>query len=245
MTERRPLVLTGSLIIAVPLLFNLCFALLQMNFDYPDILRQPAAEVLVRFSEGGRPLIALWYCFAASAALFLPAALTLGRSLSRDDSLAATFTTPLAVAATLTQVLGLIRWPLLVPSLAADYLAPAASEADRAATLAVFRAFHQYAGGAVGEHLGYLCTGAWTIAIGTLMLRSAIVRPWLGWCGIATAPLLLAGLLEPAGLAIAGPINAIGYLLWSSWLIATGITLLLTRQPLRREQPVAPAMVGA
>lgn len=244
MTARRPFGLTGLLLIAVPIVFNLCFALLQMTFEYPDILRHPAAEVLARFADGGRPLIALWYCFAASAALFLPAALFLNRALGDDGSLAATLATPLAVAATLAQVLGLIRWPLLVPSLAADYFAPDATAASRDATLAVFRAIHQYAGVAIGEHLGYLCTGAWTIAVGTLMLRSTLVRPWLGWGGLAAAPLLLVGLLEPAGFALAGPLNASGYIVWSLWLIATGVTLLRSPRAVTQGRALTTATAG-
>ena len=49
-------VATGTLLIAVPILFNATFALLAARFDYPDILREPTHEVLARFREGGSQL---------------------------------------------------------------------------------------------------------------------------------------------------------------------------------------------
>lgn len=138
----------------------------------------------------------------------------------------------------MTQVLGLIRWPFLVPELARTFLDPAASEATQAAALTVFGAFHQYAGIAIGEHLGYLFTGAWTLVIAGAMLTAPVFRPWLGWAGIASALGILVGLLEPAGIALAGTINAVAYLVWSLWLVGTGIALLRLH-PQSADSPVA------
>lgn len=45
--------LLGLATIGEALLFNLAFARLASGFDYPDILRRPAEEVLARFAEGG------------------------------------------------------------------------------------------------------------------------------------------------------------------------------------------------
>ena len=43
----------GALLVAVPLIFTAGFTGLQMTFDYPDILRHPAGEVLTRFAGSG------------------------------------------------------------------------------------------------------------------------------------------------------------------------------------------------
>jgi hypothetical protein len=217
------------LLIAMPVLFNLFFGLLQARFDYPDILRRPPDEVLGRFAAGGPGLIALWYGFALTPALFLPAAVLLRRALGRDEVAYLALATPLAIAASLVQVLGLLRWPFLVPALAQLYLDPATDAATRAATLAIFLAFHQYLGVAVGEHLGYLFTATWTAVIATAMLGSPHFRSWWGWIGLVAAVGILAGLLEPVGVAVAGPINALSYILWSLWLIGSGIALLRFR----------------
>ena len=61
------------------------------------------------------------------------------------------------------------------------------------------------------------------------MLTSPVFRPWLGWAGIVSGLGILVGLLEPAGVALAGTINAVAYLGWSLWLVATGISLLWAR----------------
>jgi hypothetical protein len=233
----RTRVVTAGLLIAVPVLFMLFYVLLTMTFDYPGILREPAGEVLRRFAAGGPSLVLLWYGFALTPALFIPAAILLRRAFAATTPLL-DLAVPLGVLAGVTQVVGLIRWPFLVPELARTFLDPTASEATQAAALTVFGAFHQYAGVAIGEHLGYLFTGAWTLVIGVAMLTAPVFRPWLGWAGIASALGILVGLLEPTGIALAGTINAIAYLVWSLWLVGTGVSLLRAH-PQVADSPVA------
>jgi hypothetical protein len=225
------------------MLFNIGFFLLQTSFEYPDILRQPPDEILRRFQAGGSTLIATWYLFAITPALFIPAAVLLRLAFPRQSGWL-DLATPFAIIAGFAQVLGLLRWPFLVPTLATTYLDPNATESTRAAALTVFTAFHQYAGVAVGEHVGYLFTGAWTLVIAMAMLSSAVFRPWLGWLGIVSGVGVLCGLLEPAGVALAGTINAFAYIAWSLWLIATGVVLLragvvITTPPAPREAEIS------
>ena len=52
--------LTAFLLIATPILFMTAFTLLQINFEYPDILRRPAAYVMEQFVAEGSGLIAKW-----------------------------------------------------------------------------------------------------------------------------------------------------------------------------------------
>ena len=47
--------------------------------------------------------------------------------------------------------------------------------------------------------------------------------------GLVSAACILVGTLEPAGFEPAANIVVVGYLLWSIWLVLTGIFLLLTR----------------
>jgi hypothetical protein len=49
----------------------------------------------------------------------------------------------------------------------------------------------------------------------------------MGAVGIVSAVGILAGMLEPAGWKPAGAINATSYIVWSLWLIATGIVLIV------------------
>ena len=235
--------LAGILLILVPVAFSLCFTLLQMLFEYPAILRQPTADVLTKFAAGGSGLIAVWYALTLSAVLFIPVVVLFHQVLAeRAASTVLRVATVFGIVAGLAQTLGFLRWPFLVPHLAQAYLAPGASEAQRAAAAMVFDAFHRYAGMAVGEHLGYLSTSVWTFLIALLMLRAPLFGRWLGLSGMVLALGIATGLLEPAGLELAGAINAISYLAWALWLIVVGVVLLARRSeqaPLVRSAVIA------
>src|SRR5688500_14213484 len=139
----------GAFLIVAPLWFNATFALLGKRFEYPDILRRPAEEILARFRAGGSSLILLWWMFMLSGLLLIPAVVLLGQALGF------TGVVPLAVSigvlAGLVQMLGLMRWVYLVPSLARSQADPALEGGQREANFAVFRAMHQYLGVGVGE----------------------------------------------------------------------------------------------
>src|SRR6185503_9386970 len=146
--------LAGLLLILVPVAFTICFTLLQMQFEYPDILRQSTADVLAKFQAGGTGLIAVWYALTLTAVLFIPVVVLVHRVLAEQEATATLWVaTVFGVVAGLAQTLGFLRWPFLVPHLAEAYLAPGASEAQRATAALVFEAFHRYAGMAIGEHL--------------------------------------------------------------------------------------------
>ena len=46
--------LTGALFVIGAVLVNIPYTLLIMNFEYPDILREPTGYILTKFQEGGR-----------------------------------------------------------------------------------------------------------------------------------------------------------------------------------------------
>ncbi|HEU5104070.1 MAG TPA: DUF4386 domain-containing protein [Roseiflexaceae bacterium] len=222
--------LTGLLLLLVPVAFSICFTLLQTQFEYPAILRQPTADVLTKFQAGGSGLIAVWYALTLSAVLFIPLVVLVHRLLAAQEaSVALSVATVFGIVAGLVQALGFLRWPFLVPHLAQVYLAPAASEAQRAAAAMVFEAFHRYAGMAIGEHLGYLSTSVWTFLVALLMLRSLLFGRWLGLSGMLLALGIATGLLEPVGWELAGTINTLSYLAWAVWLIVAGLVVLVRR----------------
>ena len=240
LTTRPDRRLTGALLIVVPLIFSACFALLQSQFEYPDILRQPTADILAKFQAGGTALVATWYALTLTALLFIPIAVLLHRALAaREAPALLSVVTSFGIGAGLVQALGFLRWPFLVPHLARVYLDPASSDSRRAAAGIVFEGFHRYIGMGLGEHLGYLCTSTWTAGIALVMWRSPRFGRALGLGGVALAVGIAAGLLEPIGWALAGTINAVSYLAWAAWLIAVGLRLLLHREVVG--QPTASA----
>ena len=86
---------------------------------------------------------------------------------------------------------------------------------------------------AVGEHLGYLFTGAWTGLVGIAAIQSEAVHPAFGIVGVALSPLFLIGSLEfvgsheAEGWNFAGVLVPIAYVAWSLWLLALGTAFLL------------------
>jgi Domain of unknown function (DUF4386) len=223
----------GALLIMLPLAFNLFFFLLARRFDYPNILRSPTEVVLSRFQAGGVSLKLLWYGFMLTAVLLAPLAVLLGQVLGRDGLAIVPTATVVGVLAAVVQFLGLARWPFLVPALARRYDNPASTEATREATVVVFESFHIYLGVAIGECLGYLFTGAWTVLVGVAMLHSSTFDAWLAWPGIAIGLALVVGSFEfvgpfeVKGWKLAGTIVPIAYIAWSLWLVIFGLVLLI------------------
>jgi hypothetical protein len=222
---------TGILLIALPIAFNLAFAALAVGFGYPDILRKPTSEVLARFRAGGPRLLMLWWAFAFSAIVFAPVAVLLSGELRGADAALLQVTTVTGVLAALVQFLGLVRWPFLVPYLAreAEHASPARAEAIEI----VFQSFNRYLGVAVGEHLGYLFTGAWSALVGAAILQAAALPWWLGVAGIVIGVVLAAcslefvGPFERAGWKLAGAVTPVAYIAWSAWLVVVGVFVLL------------------
>ncbi len=135
---------------------------------------------------------------------------------------------PIGVFAGAVQVVGLMRWPFLVPYFARRYASPGTSAAAREAIEITFESAHRFLGLAVGEHLGYLSTAVWTALIAFALVDAGIVLPLAAYVGLLTAVGIAAGLLEPAGWRPAAAVNAIAYLLWSVWLTVVGVALLTT-----------------
>jgi hypothetical protein len=221
----------GVFLIVAPLWFNATFALLGKRFDYPDILREPANEILDRFRAGGSSLIRLWWMFMLSGLLLIPAVVLLGQALGFTGIVPLSVT--IGVLAGLVQMLGLLRWVYLVPSLARAHADPALGSGDREATVAVFRAMHQYLGVGMGEHLGYLFTGLWSVLTGAAIVGTALLPAWIGWVGIVIGVGLIVGSAEflgsneEEGWALAGTAIPVLYVAWSLWLVAIGIALIV------------------
>jgi hypothetical protein len=227
-------VVTAVLLIAVPIAFNLAFFELGRAFDYPNILRKEPDEILRRFAAGGPGLILRWEALLLSALAMLPLAVLVTVTLAPPAPLAVT-SVVIGSAAALVQGLGLVRWPFAVPELARRYIA--ADGPDAAATRrtieVVFATLHRLLGVGIGEHLGYLLTGTWTLLVAGSIMSTSVLPGWLGLVGIPIGVALLIGTLEfvgpneERGWPLAGTIVPIAYIAWSIWLIALGLGFIL------------------
>jgi hypothetical protein len=227
--------ITGILLIAVPIAFNLAFFELGRAFDYPNILRKQPDEILRRFAAGGSGLILRWEALLVSALLMLPLAALVAVALGASPALSVLSVAVGAVAA-LVQGLGLARWPFAVPELARRYAsAPDGPDGDaaRRTVEVVFATLHRLLGVGIGEHLGYLFTGLWTLLVAASILSTAVVPGWLGFVALPIGAALLIGTLEfvgpneREGWPLAGTIVPIAYIAWSVWLMMLGVFLIV------------------
>jgi hypothetical protein len=227
-------VAAAVLLIAVPIAFNAAFFELGRTFDYPNILRKEPDEILRRFAAGGPGLILRWEALLLSALAMLPLVALLAVALAAPPALTAA-SVVIGSAAALVQALGLVRWPFAVPELARRFVAADGPDADatRRSIEVVFAVLHRLLGVGIGEHLGYLLTGVWTLLVAGSVVSTAVLPGWLGLIGIPIGGALLVGTLEfvgsneEHGWPLAGTIVPIAYIAWSVWLIALGIGLLL------------------
>lgn len=219
--------LIGIALIAVAILFNATFFALGQRFEYPDILRQPTGDILHKFHAGGVGLVRLWYLFMISALLLMPVVLLVAYVFSASQPTLALVSALIGVIAAFVQAMGLIRWSFLVPVLSRRYHDPATSATARESIEGTFEAFHTFMGVAIGEHLGYLFTATWTALVSIMMFQSPDFGALLGALGLVAAVGIFVGLFEAGGFKPAGAINAIAYLVWSLWLIAAGIALIV------------------
>ncbi len=223
------------LLIVVPIAFNLAFFELGRAFDYPNILRKEPDEILRRFAAGGSGLILRWQALLISALAMMPLSTLLAVVLGAPLALTA-LALVTGAAAALVQAVGLVRWPFAVPELARRYVAAEdgpGGDATRHSVEVVFAVLHRLFGVGIGEHLGYLFTGLWTLLVAWSVLATAILPAWLGIVGLPIGVALLIGTLEFVGpnerdgWPLAGTIVPIAYIAWSLWLIALGIFLLV------------------
>ena len=198
-------------LVLVPIGFNLAFFELGRTFDYyPNILREPTHVILRRFHAGGTPLLLRWQALLVSALAMLPVVALLAVVLNAAPALTVSAVV-IGSAAALVQVLGLVRWPFAVPELARQYVAAEGPNGapTRQTIEVVFATLHRLLGVGIGEHLGYLLTGLWTILAAVSIVSTTMLTPWLGWIGVVIGAALLLGSLE-----FVGPNEKVG---WSRW----------------------------
>jgi hypothetical protein len=212
--------LIAGLLVAGAVIVNAAFVGLGSVFDYPDVLNHPASEVLATFHDKQAVVSALFLLLALGAGLLAPIAVMVGR-LGTSRLLRASVVVGVVAAA--VQVLGLLRWPFLVPGLAATPEDPAA--------ISTFHTLGLVLGTVIGETIGYALTAAWTVLV-ALALRERVLGRVLASVGLVAAALIAVGTVEPLGVPMAGLLNFVGYVVWSAWLVAFAVRLLwLARRP--------------
>jgi hypothetical protein len=236
---------TGALLIMGAVFVNIPYTFLIMNFDYPDILRQPTSEILTRFAAGGPGLVWTWLAFAWVGLPILLGILLLPQAFGDNTPADHHFNLGrvamyFGAAGAVAQMIGLLRWPFVVPVLARMYTAVQATTDTRQAIEVVFQAVHQYGGVVLGEHIGQTFTILWMVLLSFYLLRKSVLPRWVAWMGFAASGVytfaqgeLLATAIP--GIRYWGAAGLIGSLMWLGWLIALGIELIRSKESIVNE----------
>lgn len=196
-------------------------------FEFPGVLRQPAAYGLTLFRQNQAHIVPAYYVFMVSGLLFLPLSFaysavleTVASSVWRQVLMA----TGLATA--IFQSIGFSRWIFVIPFLAEQY---AHQPAQQTTIALLYETLNRYAGMTIGEHLGFLAMGCWTIILATMLMRAGLVKRWFAGLGILIGVGLLVSVLEHMGGPSAGLYATISLAAntgWSIWMLLLGCWLL-------------------
>ncbi|WP_199200517.1 DUF4386 family protein [Alkalicaulis satelles] len=219
----RPLIGTGLIALAAG--FNLAYAGLVWAYEYPAILRRPAAEALALYAQGGAGLTALWHAFALSAFLLIPAAcaISLERGhLVRQPGLAVSAAITGALAGAV-QAAALWRWVFALPPMTG-------ADADPLQAAFAFDLLNHYAGAGLGEHMGQLLTALFLVQCAALQAGArarvlavlAALSAALIALGTGESLSLALGLADP-GFSLA---TIAGFAGFSFWLAGAGLRAL-------------------
>lgn len=179
----------GMILVFVPILIQIPYTVLIMNFQYPDILRQPTEMILAEFHKGGSSLVWTWWFFGISGLPLVFAYLHLYQNTKMKSPLVSITAVIFGIVSLFFQLIGLLRWVFVVPILSNLYFDPQSSEIMKQAVLINFQTTHNLFGVLIGEHLGQLFTIVWIFLVSLVIPEvkeitfAGLVGSlcWLGW----------------------------------------------------------------
>lgn len=220
---------TGIWLVAAAVSAALGYAILGPAFDWPAVLDESGAVALPAYVAAETAVRAGFLAQLAGSLLMIPAAVyayaTWGRRTPGDITV-----TVFGVLGATIQTFGWARWPVALPALA-DRFQDAAG-ADRTAVISDYDLLNSYAGGTLGEFLGWLFQAVWAVGLASWLLGRSDLPRWLTGTGLAITAVWAIAL--PGGIALGlDPVEFVGvnvYTLWFVWLLVVG-GVLIGRRP--------------
>jgi hypothetical protein len=217
-------VFLGVAILHVALITGGFFALAAL-FGFPDILRAEAAERLAAFRAHEGVIVAAYYAMSLSGLTQVALAALGYRAVDARGSTLAVTALVAGVLGGAWQAMGFIRWAIAVPYLAHEMEVAAAADAPTIVLLEGL--LNRYAGMAMGEHLGFVGQGFWTLLLSCAGLAARTAPRGLSYVGAGFGAALLVSSLEQLG----GPFEGLGKVAtpitaaWFAWLLMWGACL--------------------
>lgn len=228
---------TLALLLALEaILVTVPFFILQSVFEFPDILRQPADYALKLFVQGESVIVPTYYVFLFSALTAIPLSVALVRFFASNEAASKgnSALLSLGMATAIFQALGFSRWVFTIPMIAHAYFTPNTSEASKQALALMYDTLNRYLGMTVGEHLGFIAMGAWTMALAwqfsKVRLASKRVASIVQGTGYAAGVLTILSAGEHFGgntAPLFAVLNILANTIWIFWLL--GLAVLFYR----------------
>ena len=132
---------------------------------------------------------------------------------------------PVGITAAVVQVIGLLRWPILVPGYASD--AASSNPASPAPPATRSRTASDVLG--TGHRRDPRLPASPRRGPCSSSSHSVVATPAAGsrCSGVTSAALVFVGVFSPLDLAGVDAANFFGYVLWSVWLVAVGVVVLV------------------
>ncbi|MGF1647608.1 MAG: DUF4386 domain-containing protein [Kineosporiaceae bacterium] len=225
---RRPV--TGGLLVASALLSVLGYVVLGTQFDWPGVLDEPGTSALDKYVAAEQAIRAGFSVMALASLALIPAAFGLQAATARDHT-AARVVTAFGVLGAFAQLLGWLRWPITMPSVAEAWTAAQGDPVAETAVATSYNVLNNYAGGALGEHLGWLLQGVWAVGIFAIAWRAVGVPQWVAGIGLLLSAVW--GVAVPVATAVGADVLEFWalsvYTAWYVWLLVFGVVLVVRR----------------
>lgn len=165
------------------------FTLLADVFEFPDVLRYPAAERLALFHAHQDQIVPIYWMLAMTGFSQVFISLMLGARTGAQGSDAARLAVMFGVIAGFGQAMGFGRWPIVIPWLAGQMVDPALSDAGHETIALIEGTLNRYAGMLVGEHLANIAWGFWMFFTGIAIRQGGLLDRRIGTVMVVLSPL--------------------------------------------------------
>jgi len=211
---------TATLIVSQVLVSVVAFLVLMAVFQFPDILRESSAVRLDLFVKNKDVIIPTYYLLALTGIMNVMIA-SLIFYLFEKKSAILVLALVFGVLTGIFQAIGFIRWSFLIP-----YLANLQTSSSELIPI-LEGAFNRYAGMAIGENLGFVMQGFWTICLSMAFFQNKYVSDTLSKYGIGIGILTVIMALETFGgsLSILGELTNPVEAAWYIWLVFIAISI--------------------
>jgi Domain of unknown function (DUF4386) len=212
----------GTLLVIQSLLIFVPMYILGTVINWPDSLNFPADQILPLIHSRAAEVSIGYFIYFIYSILFLFTGSLLASNLNKNGSKILKVASISAGLSSLARVIGILRWLIPFPILAASYVVNN-NPTSRFIQETVYTVLNNYGGG-IGELLGVtVFASIWSAIVSWQFICRRELPSWLGYFGFAATLASVSLVLEVFGVII--PVS-IAQTLFHLWMLAMGIYFL-------------------